>query len=96
MICGIINVLANKQLIQNNEINLKKKRETHTWFSAVVGGQHIVKLTTSPFAPKISLKIYFTFWLYLIPGYLVSIFYNNSVTKQQFEINRFNDKTSLL
>ena len=27
----------------NNEINLKKNHETYTRFSAVVGGQHIVK-----------------------------------------------------
>ena len=35
----------------NNEINSGKNHETYTCFSAVVGGQHIVKLTTSPFAP---------------------------------------------
>ena len=33
----------------NNEINHK----SYTWFSALVGGQHIVKLTTSPFSHQI-------------------------------------------
>ena len=37
----------------NNEINSEKNYETYTCFSAVVGGQHIAKLTTSPFAPQI-------------------------------------------
>ena len=36
----------------NNEINSEGNHETYTCFSAVVGGQHIVKLTTSPFSPK--------------------------------------------
>ena len=43
----------------NNEIIMKKI----TWFSAVVWGQHIIKLTTSPFAPQILFKIHFTCWL---------------------------------
>ena len=40
----------------NNEINSEKNNETNTYSSAVVGGQHIVKLTISPFA-----KNYFRF-----------------------------------
>ena len=37
----------------NNENNSGKNHETFTCFSAVVGWQHIVKLTTCPFAPHI-------------------------------------------
>ena len=37
----------------NNEINLERNHETCMCFSSVVGGQHVKKLTTSPFAPKI-------------------------------------------
>ena len=52
----------------NNEINSEKNHETYTCFLAVVGGQHIVKLTTSLFAPQILFKIYFACWLYLFLG----------------------------
>ena len=58
----------------NNEINLGKNHETYMCFSAVVGRQHIVKLTTYPFAFQILFYIYFACWLYLIPGKRLNIF----------------------
>ena len=59
--------LHTSQLITKTKLTRKKitKPLTYTWFSAVVWEQHIVKLTTSPFAPlpQILFKIYFTCWL---------------------------------
>ena len=42
----------NMQLIPITKLIRGKNHETYTCLSDVVGGQHIVKLTTSPFAPK--------------------------------------------
>ena len=56
------------QLIPITKLIPEENHKTYTWFSAVVGGQHKVKLT-SPFAPKITFKICFTCSLYLLPGF---------------------------
>ena len=48
-VCNVISVAA----YTNNETNSEKNHETYMRLSAVVVGQHIVKLTTSPSAPQI-------------------------------------------
>ena len=42
----------------NNEINSEENHETYTRFSAVVGEEHIIKLTTFPFSPQILFYIF--------------------------------------
>ena len=60
---------CNKPASTNNEINSKKiTRPKHVFRLSLGAGQHIVKLTTSPFASQILFQIYFACWLYLIPG----------------------------
>ena len=55
----LLSIVRLKPAYTNNEINSGKNHETYTCISVVVGGQHIVKLTTSPLALQILIQIFF-------------------------------------
>ena len=73
----------------NNEINSKNKSLNLYMFFICRWRQHIVKFTTSPFAPQIFFHIYFACWLYLIPERGLSV---QTDRQLEFLVLLFKDK----
>ena len=69
-------ICLRRSTYTNNEFNSEKKLETYTFFSAVVGGKHIGKFTTSISIERLPMPL---FTCYIFSMTMSKVYRNNQI-----------------